>query len=77
MIADKITTIFTAMRKHWRNLAASFLHFSLTGLCFLVLSVEWLDRATGEDKVQAVRDGIGSGVTRLKRLLKTPHVLAT
>ena len=52
MLADKISIIFTATQKYWRNLVASFLHFLLTGLCLSLLTVEWLDLATGEDKVQ-------------------------
>ena len=69
MITEKISTILVVLRKYWRNLAVTCIHFLFAGLCLVVLLVEGLDQATGEDKVQTSEAALLAASIVLKVLM--------
>ena len=54
---------------HWRCWVAALVHFGLTGLCGVVVMLEGLDRATGENKVEIPAWVVQMAFVALKILL--------
>ena len=58
-------------RRHWQCLLAAVGHYLGTGVCLSILALEWLDRATGEDKV-AISDSVLASASIGARLFLFP-----
>jgi hypothetical protein len=67
----RILSVVRFGRRHWRCLVATVAHYVATGACLFIVLLEWMDRATDEDKV-AISHSVLAGASIGAKILMFP-----